>query len=598
MKTLVIGSRHVFLDRMRPDEAAVLEVRDGRIRRVRPYAELHGVAADARLAARTGADMEVRDFGDAFICSGFHDAHQHVLHTALFPSALADRYPGTSEADCVRRLRQFAAGQPRVAGSCGAGLSDAASRGTDWLISQGWRSDLWNPPVAPTRFSLDDVFPDRPVAMCSGDLHTLWLNGAGLRALGIGENDEPPAGGIFDRDEHGRLTGVLREAAGMLYTARVFQQIPREQLLGAYSDYFQRMLSQGVTSVCDMALSAVPGADNVREDLYEELLQTGRLPLRVSMFPQLVGDFERIEGLRKRLREQQCGGDQQFGGEQLHGREQQCGRERRVRSARGQMLSAPGMKQFFDGVSSAHTAWLTEPYANPRFPGDCGRPTVDPERMRELVMAAASRGIAVRIHTIGDRAIHVATDIFAEAYRRFGAPRDGANSLEHLENLLPGEIERLKAAHVVASVQPQHIVIDLSQPERDLGKRRAQIMWPFASYDRAGVPMAFGTDAPCVEPNSMEVLYCADERRDPKTGEPEGGWLASERVPMEVAIDAYTKGGAIVAGRSDELGTLAPGMLADLAVIDRDLMAPTSAEEILGARELATYVGGQLVWEA
>lgn len=74
--------------------------------------------------------------------------------------------------------------------------------------------------------------------------------------------------------------------------------------------------------------------------------------------------------------------------------------------------------------------------------------------------------------------------------------------------------------------------------------------------------------------------------------------VAGGRVSMEVAIDAYTRGGAMVTGRSDELGTLAPGMLADLAVIDCDLIVPNSIEEILGARELATYVGGQLVWEA
>ncbi len=537
MARSIVSSKHVYLDIDHPDVPADIVIEGDRVREVVPRGTGDRAAANS-----------YHDYGDAFVSPGFHDAHQHVLHTALFPSSLADRYPGKSESDCVERLRSFALGHP----------------GDGWLISQGWRSALWDPAVPPTRDSLDAAFPARPVAMCSGDLHTLWLNTAGLRALGISEDAVPPAGGIFDRDANGRLTGVLREAAGMVYTARVFSQIPREELLSIYGDYFQRMLAQGVTSVCDMALSAVPGADNVREDVYEGLLADGRLPMRVNMFPQLVGDFDRIQSLQARLT--------------------------------GPILRAPGMKQFFDGVSSAHTAWLTEPYANPYFPGDCGRPTVDPERMRELVLGAASRGIAVRIHTIGDRAIHTAIDIFREAYERYGAPRQGANSLEHLENLLPGDVEALRDAHLVASVQPQHIVIDVTQPDRDLGPERASLMWPFASYRKAGVTMAFGTDSPCVDPLSMEVLGCAVTREDPRTGEPRGGWLPSERIPMNVAIDAYTRGSAVVAGRADELGTIAPGMLADLAVFDHNLMS-TPAERLGDVRVVATYVGGALAWE-
>ena len=126
--------------------------------------------------------------------------------------------------------------------------------------------------------------------------------------------------------------------------------------------------------------------------------------------------------------------------------------------------------------------------------------------MREYVLAAASRGIAVRIHTIGDRAIHEAISIFREAKSLYGKPKQGANTLEHLENLLPQDIAALAEIGLIASVQPQHIVIDITQPDRDLGSQRAQFMWPFASYERQGVTMAFGTDAPCVPPCAATVL--------------------------------------------------------------------------------------------
>ncbi|MBP3884698.1 MAG: amidohydrolase family protein [Olsenella sp.] len=536
----VIRSNHVYLDERHPDVRAAVVADDSRVR---------AVCAPEDVARLVGEGAPVRDFGDAFVCPGFHDAHQHVFHTALFSSELACACPGTSEADCVERMRAFAAETP----------------GEGWLVGQGWRQDLWNPPVAPTRASLDEAFPDRPVAMYSGDLHTLWLNTRGLAELGIGEDTVPPAGGVFDRDANGRLTGVLREAAGMVYVAKVFASLPRAGVMRAYRDYFETSLSEGITSVCDMALSALPGADYVNEDVYEELLAAGELPMRVHLFPQNVGDFGRVEALQARLT--------------------------------GDMLRAPGTKQFFDGVSSAHTAWLLESYANPRFAGDCGRPTVDPEVMRSYVLAAAERGIATRIHTIGDRAIRSAIEIFREARERYGAPHQGANSIEHIEGLWPSDVRAMAEIDLVASVQPQHVVIDVTQPERDLGSERAGFMWPFASFREAGVTMAFGTDSPCVSNRAMQVLSCAVTREVPETREPRGGWLPEQRIPMAAAIDAYTRGSARVVGRTDELGTIAPGKLADLVVLDTNLMA-ADPERIQDVRTLATYVGGRLAWEA
>ena len=127
-------------------------------------------------------------------------------------------------------------------------------------------------------------------------------------------------------------------------------------------------------------------------------------------------------------------------------------------------------------MSSAHTAYLTEPYTNPRFPGDRGRLTVPVERMRKLVLAAAGRGHTVRIHVIGDGAIHAALDIFEEAAELYGLPPHGHNTLEHLENLLPQDIDRLRKLNVIASSQPCHITLDPGGPERDLGLERSRII--------------------------------------------------------------------------------------------------------------------------
>ena len=511
------------------------------------------IGAPDDVIAACPAGTPVTDFGDRFICPGFHDAHLHFFHTAVYNSPYVLMHMGESEAELVARTREFAATLPPDA----------------WVVTQGWRDYRWDPPAPPTKRSLDEAFPDRPCAMCSGDGHTLWLNSRALEALGISHDSEPPAGGIYDRDENDELTGIIREAAAMELQPRLLEWLTQADFERAYTEQMARMAAQGITSICDMSLMPLPGCDFIREDIYEALDTRGALTLRAHLFPTLLDDQTRLERLQ----------------------------ERYDAPGASTLIKAPGFKQFFDGVSSQHTAYLTEPYTNARYPGDRGHLTVSAERMCELVLAAAERGHAVRIHTIGDGAIHAALDIFEEAVARFGAPKQGRNTLEHLENLLPGDLSRLAELGVVASSQPCHITLDPGGPERDLGLERSRIMWPFATYERLGVTQAFGTDSPITPVASMNVLYTAVTRQDPVTHEPAGGWLPEERIPMAQALRNYTLGSACAAGRECELGSLEAGKLADFVVLDHDLTA-CEADDIQATRVLATYVGGRCVFEA
>lgn len=502
-----------------------------------------------RVQAEAGPGTPVVDLGDALVCPGFHDAHLHFFHTALGSSPYMLMDMGKSEADLVAKTRAFAASLP----------DDA------WVITQGWRDYRWDPPVPPTKCSLDEAFPDRPCAMYSGDGHTMWLNSRALELVGITRDSVPPQGGAYDKDQNGELTGIVREAAAMQLLPRMLEWISPERIEHVYADQMARMAQQGITSICDMSLMPLPGLDFIREDIYEALESRDQLTLRAHLFPTLLDDQSRLEAMQDRYRE-------------------------------SALLRAPGFKQFFDGVSSQHTAYLTDPYSNPHFPGDRGRLTVPAEKMRTMVLAAAERGHAVRIHTIGDGAIHEALDIFEEARRRFGAPTQGRNTLEHLENLLPGDIDRLRELGVLASSQPCHITLDPGGPERDLGPERSRIMWPFATYLARGVDQAFGTDSPITPVTSMNVLYTAVTRQDPFTHEPAGGWLPGERIRAADAVRIYTAGSAAACGRERELGQIAPGMLADFIVLDRDITA-CDPREIQSAQVLATYVGGHQVFE-
>ena len=541
---LIIESENVFTGTDAATRPAAVAISGDRIVAVGPRADVHAFAR----ARNEGPAPEVRDFGDALVVPGFHDSHLHFFHSAVYASPLATMFLGENEADCVDRMRAFAAERPN-----------------GWLLAQGWREYRWDPPVLPSKRSLDEAFPARPVALYSGDAHTLWLNSAALAELGLTRDSVPPAGGSYDRDEAGELTGIVREAAAMELMPQIMGSFTDEEVASAYRGFFARLGAFGVTSVCDMSLMAHPGLDFIRDDVHAALLERGELTARVHLFPTLTGDMGRFETMRALYT--------------------------------GLCLQATGFKQFFDGVSSQHTAWVTEPYANARVEGDCGRPTVDAAVMRSLVLAAAERGYPVRIHTIGDAAIHAALDIFEEARATYGPlPEGRRNCLEHLENFLPEDLGRLAELQVVAAVQPPHMTLDPGGPERDLGGERVPYMWPFRTLLDTSAVLAFGTDSPVVDVNSMDVLYSAVTRQDPGTHEPAGGWLPDERIGMAEALRAYTQGSAAAAGRRRELGTLETGKLADIAVLDRNLLA-CDPEDIQKTKVLATFMGGRCVFE-
>lgn len=540
---LIVRSKHVFTAAARgglEDRELAFAVASGRIVQV-------GDPDEVLAAAPAGTP--VVDYGERFICPGFHDAHLHFFHTAVGGSPYMLMEMGESEADLVRKTQEFARGLP----------SDA------WVVTQGWRDYRWTPAEHPTKRSLDAAFPDRPCVMYSGDGHTLWLNSRALEALGVTPDTEPPAGGSFDRFDNGELTGIAHEAAAMQLLPRCLEWLSEDRIARAYAEQMQRMAAQGITSICDMSLMPMEGCDFIRDDVYENLQHKGGLTLRAHLFPTLLDDQSRLESLQARYR----GND---------------------------YLSAPGFKQFFDGVSSEHTAYLTEPYTNARFPWDRGHLTVPAERMRSLVLAAAERGQVVRIHVIGDGAIHAALDIFEEAAERYGLPKRGHNTLEHLENLLPEDIDRLHKLKVVASSQPCHITLDPGGPERDLGLERSRIMWPFATYERKGIVQAFGTDSPITPVASMNVLYTAVTRQDPASHLPAGGWLPTECIGAARALRNYTLGSACAASDEGNLGSLEVGKYADFTVLDQNLLT-VDPQEIQQTEVLATYLGGKLVYE-
>ncbi|GGV12484.1 amidohydrolase [Lactobacillus acetotolerans] len=284
------------------------------------------------------------------------------------------------------------------------------------------------------------------------------------------------------------------------------------------------------------------------------------------MYPTLLDDFTRI-----------------------HRMTDECGR------AKGDtMLGVAGFKSFFDGVSSMHTAFLSEPYSDAKTPNDVGHLTVKPEEMQRRALKAAKEGYNVKIHAIGDEAVTKALDVYEYVEKALGKdmPKNVQFNIEHLENIKEADIERLRDLHVIASVQPAHALIDPHGEEKDLGQHRIKMMWPFRHYLARGVKIAFGTDTPVVDYNPYQNMYNAETRKAITGGK---AWEPQNSVNIQEALRAYTSGSASCAHRQNEVGTLEVGKLADLAVLNQDILK-VSPETMLNTKAVMTMVNGKVVY--
>lgn len=490
----------------------------------------------------------ILDYKDKLIMPGIHDAHLHFFMSGLYANKKVKvSYGDKSEEECVNTLKDI----------------EEYNSKDEWMIGAGWYHTLWNNPVLPTKYSLDRVYPDRPVCMISYDCHTLWINSTGLRKLGVDANYSNIDGGIIDRDENGEPLGTFHEAA----SAKMLQQIfnfDKNYIEDFYKDFIKTLNSYGITSICDMSLIQNPGEDFIRDDIFKQLEDKNLLTIRVHMYPSIAGGFDRARIMKEKYQ--------------------------------GPLLYCNGVKQFFDGVSSCHTAWLHEPYSNAYYKGDVGSTIIPPEKMRESVLLAHKNDFSIRVHTIGDKAISKMIDYIIEAKNKYGNKPYLQHTLEHLENLKIDDISRLAQNNIILSVQPAHAVFDMEGVERDLGSERIELMWPFRSELDAGCILAFGTDSPVVDVNPFNGIYNAITRKHTTTRNPKGGWIPKEKISSFDAVSAYTYGSACACKAEELYGLLEKGKLADICILDRNILT-IDPEDIPDTKCLMTMVSGKIVYK-
>lgn len=480
----------------------------------------------------------IENAGGRPIIPGLIDAHIHwegVAHSL----ASVDVFEVPSKAEALRRVAEHVQHTPPG----------------EWIVGRGWSQAYWADQTFPTAADLDTVAPHNPVYLSAKSGHAAWVNSAALRAAGLTVNTPDPSGGSVQRDSTGRLTGLLLEAPAMELVARHIPSLAPEQTASLMLDAQRRAWASGLTGIHDF--------DDPSCLIALQLLrERGELGLRVvKNINDPYIEHAHVLGLRWGF------GDT--------------------------WLRLGGLKIFADGALGPRTAHMIAPYEGE--PDNYGIVVTDKEQMHEWVLRASLAGIPSTIHAIGDRAVHDVLDVY-EAVRQAEAargipPQARRHRIEHVQIIHPDDAARLGQLQIIASMQPLHATSDYEMAERYWGAR-AGMSYNWRLQLEAGAVLAFGSDAP-VEPfEPMKGIYAAVTRRRPDGSPGPEGWFPEQRLSIDTALRAFTQGPAYAAGMERDLGMLAPGFLADLLVLDRDLYA-IAPDEIPDTEVLGTMIGGE-----
>ena len=244
-----------------------------------------------------------------------------------------------------------------------------------------------------------------------------------------------------------------------------------------------------------------------------------------------------------------------------------------------------------DGSLGSHTAAMLEPFTD--RPQHSGFLLDSLEELRARMIGADGAGLQLNIHAIGDRAIRDLLDIFHDVAEANGE-RDRRFRMEHAQHIHPDDLARFAAQDVIASMQPYHAIDDGRWAQRVIGPERAKTTYAFRSLIDTGAHVAFGSDWYVAPADPIAGIYAAVTRHT-LDGRNPGGWVPAQKITVEEALRSYTVEGAYAAFEENRKGMIKVGLLADMALIDRDLTA-IPPDTIRDAKVLTTIVGGRVVY--
>ncbi|KAI5889720.1 uncharacterized protein SCHCODRAFT_02510687 [Schizophyllum commune H4-8] len=478
---------------------------------------------------------------------GFTDAHAHILEYGA-AQELALEGSKTIQ-DAVALVRSFILTNPVV-----------QKDPTRFITGGGWDHTVWNG-TWPSAADLDSdpIIQGRPIVLQSKDCHALWVSAKALEMMG--ELPREVEGGVIVRDAAGNPTGLMLDNAQELVKQ---PPLTEDDLERRFSITVNAAHKYGVTAIHDA------GLDPVSLRFFKSRAAKGRLPIRV--YAMNLFDETR-----------------EYWGDKM---EKVSGEGDGTLTARSVKIFADG-KQCFPSFAH-HCLQLYEPYEdNPSTPGFM---RIAPETLFDIIPRFLKDGWQTCVHAIGDRANGIVLDAFEAAL-------DGANvtalrpRLEHAQMMAPADMARLGKLGVIASVQPTHAISDMWYAQDRLGPERVKRLYAFRSLVDNGARLALGTDAPVEDINPMITFYASITRLSPDGKSPHGtdGWFPEQRLSRTEALRGMTIDAAYASFTEKTLGSLERGKLADIVVLNQDIMK-VDADKLLSTKVLATVIEGQVVY--
>ncbi len=483
-------------------------------------------------------NAETIQLGGHFVMPGFNDAHVHLGSAAA--NMLAVRLNGSAS---VEEL------QKRVADAV------AAHKEGEWITGSGWDHTLWPDKKFPNKQQLDAVAPKNPVVLTHISGHVAVANSLALKIAEITKDSPNPQGGEFERAEDGELTGMLKEGQAIKLVEQYVPDPSPDERRRGIELVLADVAKNGVTSVQD-------NSDWDDFLVYRDLKDEGKLTVRITEWLHFTTPLSELQVLRSE------------GG------------------VTDPWLKTGTLKMVTDGALGSRTAAMAAPYSDD--PSTSGIMIMEPDKLRQMAIERDKAGFQLAFHAIGDRANHVALDVF-EAVAKANGPRDRRDRIEHAQVVTPEDFPRFAKLNVIASMQPSHQTSDMRWAEQRLGPDRVKGAYAWATMQKNGVRLAFGTDYD-VEPISpFRGLYACVTRELPDGG-PEGGWQPQEKISLDDCIRAYTSGSAYAQFEEGKKGQLKPGQYADFIILSNDL-TKVPPSEYTKTEVLRTVVGGRTVYQ-
>jgi predicted amidohydrolase YtcJ len=509
-----------------------------------PEATALAVKSDTLLAVGSKQEIEpfigkstkIIDAQGKFVVPGFIDSHVHFLEGGMNLMSVQLRDASTKE-EFIKRIGDFA---------------KTLSPG-EWITGGDWDHENWGGEL-PTKSWIDSVTPENPVWINRLDGHMALANSKAMALAGVNTNTGEIKGGAIIRLKNGEPTGVFKDNA-MRLIDRVFPALTDEMRYKALNAATNYVASLGVTSVHNKSYG--PGT----WDFYKKAAANKQLKIRIYT------DFALHEAELLKAETGQNGyGDK--------------------------WLRIGGLKAFLDGSLGSHTAAFFEPYTD--LPTDNGLFVADTVEMYKQIKQADEAGFQLHVHAIGDRAISALLNIYEKVTRENG-PRDRRFRIEHTQHLLPSDIQRIADLNVIASMQPYHCIDDGRWAEKLIGAERCKTTYAFKSLLEAKAKLCFGSDWFVAPPDPIWGIYAAVTRAT-LDGKNPGGWIPEQKIGVEDALKAYTINAAYASFEEDIKGSLEPGKLADICILDKDIrkIAP---EEIKDIKVAYTIVGGEIIYQ-